>query len=133
MAFDGVWKVFENDNFEAFLIALGLPEAERKMVMKDNLEMDIKQEGNKFTIVEKSCFCTKTSEWSLNEEFENSLANGSQVKGKFSLTNANRLEGHFKILPDGKEFITIREAHGDTLVQIIKIDGQDTKRVFKKQ
>ncbi|XP_078055450.1 fatty acid-binding protein, intestinal-like [Mustelus asterias] len=133
MAFEGVWKMFKNDNFEALLIALGVPETQRKMAMEDNMEMDIKQEGNKFTILETSCFGTKTSEWFLDKEFENTLANGSRVKGKFSLTTMNRLEGHFKILPDGKEFITIREIQGDTLVQIIKIDGQDTKRFFKKQ
>ncbi|XP_067876387.1 fatty acid-binding protein, intestinal-like [Heterodontus francisci] len=133
MAFDGVWKVVENDNFEVFLIALGIPEKQRKIAMDDSLEMDIKQEGNKFTIVEKSCFCTKRSEWSLDEEFENTLANGSRVKGMFSLTKPNRLEGQFKICPDGKDFFTIREARGDTLMQIIKIAGQEAKRVFKKE
>ncbi|XP_060710292.1 fatty acid-binding protein, intestinal-like [Hemiscyllium ocellatum] len=133
MAFDGVWQVSENHNFEAFLIALGIPVNQRKLAMDDNLEMEIKQQGNKFTVVEKSCFGTKSSEWSLDEEFENTLANGSQVKGMFSLIKSNRLEGHFKILPDGKDFIIIREAEGDKLEQIIKIDGQESKRVFKKQ
>ncbi|XP_067828483.1 fatty acid-binding protein, intestinal-like [Heptranchias perlo] len=133
MAFDGVWKVCENVNFEAFLIALGVPENQRKMAMEDKLEMDIKQEGNKFTVVEKSCFCIKASEWTLDEEFENTLADGSQVKGKFVLANPNCLDGHFKKLSDGKDFVTIREVHGDKLVQTIKIDGEESKRIFKKQ
>uniref|UniRef100_UPI00398EF0CE fatty acid-binding protein, intestinal-like n=1 Tax=Pristiophorus japonicus TaxID=55135 RepID=UPI00398EF0CE len=133
MAFDGVWNVCENDNFEAFLIALGVPERQRKVVMEDNFKMDIKQEGNRFTIVEISCFGTKTSEWTLEEEFENTLSNGSKVKGKFSLSTPNCLQGHFKKLSDGKDFIIIREAHGDTLVQTIKINGEEAKRTFKKQ
>ncbi|XP_051897598.1 fatty acid-binding protein, intestinal-like isoform X2 [Pristis pectinata] len=133
MAFNGDWKVCENDNFEAFLIALGVPEKQRKMVLDDRLEMGIKQEGSKFTIVEKSCLCTKTSEWFLDEEFENILADGSQVKGTFVLSKPNCLTGHFKKLSDGKDFTIIREVDGDTLVQVIKIDGQEAKRTFKKQ
>ncbi|XP_069744334.1 fatty acid-binding protein, intestinal-like [Narcine bancroftii] len=133
MAFEGDWKVCENNNFEAFLIAFGVPEKQRAMMLEALMEINIKQVGNQFTIVEKSCFCTKTSEWILDEEFENTLADGSLVKGKFALSKSNCLTGHFKRLSDGKEFTITREIHGDLLEQVIIIDGQEAKLTFKKQ
>ncbi|XP_072138087.1 fatty acid-binding protein, intestinal-like [Mobula birostris] len=133
MAFSGYWKVCENDNFEAFLIALGVPEKQRKMVLDDKMEMKINQEGKKFTIIEKSCLGTKTTEWCLDEEFENTLADGSKVKGTFVLSKPNCLTGHFKKLSDGKDFSISREVDGDKLVQVINIDGEEAKRIFKKQ
>ncbi|XP_072881870.1 fatty acid-binding protein, intestinal-like isoform X2 [Hemitrygon akajei] len=133
MAFNGNWKVCENDNFEAFLIAMGLPEKQRKMVLDDMMEIGINQEGKKFTIIEKSCLSTKTTEWYLEEEFENTLADGSKVKGTFVLSSPNCLTGHFKKLSDGKDFSINREVNGDKLVQVINIDGQEARRIFKKQ
>ncbi|XP_078284633.1 fatty acid-binding protein, intestinal-like [Rhinoraja longicauda] len=133
MAFNGDWKVCENDNFEAFLIALGVPEQHRAKVLEDKMEMSIKQEGGRFTIEERSCLCTKTSQWNLDEEFESHLADGSQVKGTFGSSKPTCINGHFKRLPDGKEFSIMREVSGDTLVQVITIDGQEAKRIFKKQ
>ncbi|XP_032868580.1 fatty acid-binding protein, intestinal-like isoform X1 [Amblyraja radiata] len=133
MAFNGDWKVCENDNFEAVLIALGVPEQHRTKMLEDKTEMNIKQVGGTFTIEERSCLRTKTSEWNVDEEFESPLADGSQVKGTFGLSKPNCLNGHFKRLSDGKEFSIMREVSGDTLVQVMKIDGQEAKRIFKKK
>ncbi|XP_007902752.2 fatty acid-binding protein, intestinal isoform X2 [Callorhinchus milii] len=132
MAFNGLWKVYKSENLDEFLQGMG-SNVPGKVLEGDNLQLEIKQDGKKFTVIEKSTFRSKESTWILDEEFTSTLADGSEVKGRFFLESPNRLVGRFKKCSDGKEFVTIREVKEGELQQTMQIDGAEGRRYFKKQ
>uniref|UniRef100_A0A4W3GQA6 Fatty acid-binding protein, intestinal-like n=1 Tax=Callorhinchus milii TaxID=7868 RepID=A0A4W3GQA6_CALMI len=117
MAFNGLWNVYKSENLDEFLQGMG-SNVPGKVLEGDNLQLEIKQDGKKFTVIEKSTFRSKESTWILDEEFTSTLADGSEVKGRFFLESPNRLVGRFKKCSDGKEFVTIREVKEGELQQV---------------
>ncbi|MBN3295823.1 FABPI protein, partial [Amia calva] len=89
-----------------------------------NLELTMKQEGDHFTMIEKSAFRTKETSWTMGQEFQGDLADGSVMKGTYTLETPNRFVGMFTRVSDGKEMVNSREVDGDEMLQVGTDSGQ---------
>ncbi|XP_004594588.1 fatty acid-binding protein, intestinal [Ochotona princeps] len=132
MAFDGTWKVCQNDNYDNFMEKMGINVMKRKLAAHDNLKVTIKQDGNKFTVKESSTFRTIDIVFELGVTFNYTLADGTEVSGAWTL-EGNKLVGKFKRLDNGNELNTFREIIGGELVQTYTYEGVEAKRHFKKE
>uniref|UniRef100_A0A8C9NWU0 Fatty acid binding protein 2 n=1 Tax=Spermophilus dauricus TaxID=99837 RepID=A0A8C9NWU0_SPEDA len=132
MAFDGTWKVNQNENYDNFMEKMGINMVKRKLAAHDNLKLVITQEGNRFTVKESSNFRTIDIVFELGTAFAYSLADGTELSGTWSL-EGNKLVGRFKRVDNGKELNTVREITGDELIQTYTYEGVEAKRIFKKE
>ncbi|NWI95405.1 FABPI protein, partial [Pitta sordida] len=131
MAFDGTWKIDRNENYEKFMEAMGVSMMKRKLGAHDNLKLTIQQDGNKFTVKESSNFRTIEIVFTLGENFEYSLADGTELSGSWNL-EGNKLVGTFTRKDNGKVLKAYREIVGDELVQTYVYEGVESKRIFKR-
>ncbi|XP_061440336.1 fatty acid-binding protein, intestinal [Rhineura floridana] len=131
MAFDGTWKVDKSENYEKFMEVLGINLVKRKLGAHDNLKLTIQEDGNKFTIKESSNFRTIEIAFTLGENFDYSMADGTELHGNWDL-KGNQLVGTFSRKDNGKELKAFREITGDELVQTYIYEGVTAKRFFKK-
>ncbi|XP_020637210.1 fatty acid-binding protein, intestinal [Pogona vitticeps] len=131
MAFDGTWKVEKNENYEKFMEVMGVGLVKRKLGGHDNLKITIHQEGNKFTVKESSNFRSIEIVFILGENFDYSLADGTELNGNWNL-EGNKMVGSFTRKDNGKELKALREIVGDELVQTYIYEGVTAKRIFKK-
>ncbi|XP_045687260.1 fatty acid-binding protein, intestinal [Phyllostomus hastatus] len=132
MAFDGTWKIDQNENYDKFMEKMGINLVKRKLAAHDNLKLIITQEGNKFTVKESSNFRTTEIVFDLGVAFNYSLADGTELSGTWTL-EGGKLVGKFKRVDNGKELNAVREVVGDQMVQTYVYEGVEAKRVFKKE
>ncbi|XP_047574289.1 fatty acid-binding protein, intestinal isoform X1 [Lutra lutra] len=132
MAFDGTWKIDQNENYDKFMEKMGINMVKRKLAAHDNLKLTITQEGNKFTVKEASTFRTIEIVFELGVTFNYSLADGTEFSGTWNL-EGNKLVGKFKRIDNGNALNTVREIIGGELVQTFTYEGVEAKRIFKKE
>ncbi|NXM77460.1 FABPI protein, partial [Serilophus lunatus] len=131
MAFNGTWKVDRSENYEKFMEAMGVNIMKRKLGAHDNLKLTIQQDGNKFTVKEASNFRTIEIVFTLGENFDYSLADGTELSGSWNL-EGNKLVAAFTRKDNGKVLKAYREIVGDELVQTYMYEGVESKRFFKR-
>ncbi|XP_033016927.1 fatty acid-binding protein, intestinal [Lacerta agilis] len=131
MAFDGTWKVEKSENYEKFMEAMGINLVKRKLGAHDNLKIIIQQDGNKFTIKESSNFRTIEIVFNLRENFDYSLADGTELHGNWDM-KGSQLVGTFNRKDNGKELKALREIVGDEMIQTYVYEGVTAKRIFKR-
>ncbi|XP_063166234.1 fatty acid-binding protein, intestinal [Candoia aspera] len=131
MAFDGTWKVEKSENYEKFMEAMGINLVKRKLGAHDNLKLTIKQEGNKFTVQESSTFRSIEIVFTLAENFDYSLADGTELTGTWDL-QGTQLIGSFNRKDNGKKLEALREVVGEEMIQTYTYEGVTAKRIFKK-
>ncbi|NWI58672.1 FABPI protein, partial [Calyptomena viridis] len=131
MAFNGAWKIDRNENYEKFMEAMGVNMMKRKLGAHDNLKITIQQDGNKFTVKEASNFRAIEVVFTLGDNFEYSLADGTELVGCWNL-EGNKLVGTFTRKDNGKVLKAYREVVGDELVQTYIYEGVESKRIFKR-
>ncbi|XP_034969773.1 fatty acid-binding protein, intestinal [Zootoca vivipara] len=131
MAFDGTWKVEKSENYEKFMEAMGINLVKRKLGAHDNLKIIIQQDGNKFTIKESSNFRTIEIVFNLKENFDYSLADGTELHGNWDIKDS-QLVGTFNRKDNGKELKALREIVGDEMIQTYVYEGVTAKRIFKR-
>ncbi|KAF7252484.1 Fatty acid-binding protein, intestinal [Varanus komodoensis] len=131
MAFDGTWKVEKSENYDKFMEVMGINIVKRKLGAHDNLKITIQQEGNKFTVKESSTFRNIDIVFNLGENFDYSLADGTELHGQWNM-EGNKLVGAFTRKDNGKVLKAVREITGDEMVQTYTYEGVEAKRFFKK-
>ncbi|XP_077575183.1 fatty acid-binding protein, intestinal [Stigmatopora nigra] len=131
MAFNGSWKVDRNDNYDKFMEKMGINMVKRKLAAHDNLKITIEHNGDKFHVKECSNFRTLDIDFTLGDNFEYSLADGTEVSGSWAL-EGDIMKGTFNRKDNGKPLITTRIIQGDELIQSYNYDGVDARRIFKK-
>ncbi|XP_015233667.1 fatty acid-binding protein, intestinal-like [Cyprinodon tularosa] len=131
MAFNGTWKVDRNENYDKFMEKLGVNVVKRKMGEHDNLKLTIEQNGDKFHIKESSTFRTKEIDFTLGEQFDYTMADGTDLTGTWVL-EGETLKGSFTRKDNNKPLTTTRALVGGELVQSYSYEGVDAKRIFKK-
>jgi hypothetical protein len=129
-AFFGKWKMESSDNFEEYLKALGVGMATRKMAASSKPNNIISAEANGvFNIRSESSFKNIDTRFKLDEEFDETTADGRKVK------TTVRLEGR-KLIQEQKGDIgttLTRELTDDnTLVLTLFAEGVTATRVFKR-
>ncbi|XP_062822036.1 nicotinamide/nicotinic acid mononucleotide adenylyltransferase 1 [Anolis carolinensis] len=68
--YNGTWNLVSSDNFEGYMLALGIDFATRKIAKMLKPQKVIKQEGDAFTITTTSTFRNYFVEFRIGEEFE---------------------------------------------------------------
>ncbi|KAK3507698.1 hypothetical protein QTP70_033961 [Hemibagrus guttatus] len=131
MAFNGTWKVDRNEDYDKFMEKMGINVVKRKLAEHDNLKLIIEQTGDKFNIKESSTFRTKDITFTLGEQFEYSMADGTELTGTWVM-EGETLKGTFSRKDNSKILTTTRSLVGGELVQCYNYEGIDAKRIFKK-
>ncbi|CAL8288472.1 unnamed protein product [Arctogadus glacialis] len=131
MTFNGTWKVDRNDNYEKFMEQMGVNLVKRKLAAHDNLQITVQQTGDSFHVKETSAFRTLEIDFTSGVTFEYSLADGTEVKGSWTL-EGETLKGSFTRKDNGKVLTTTRTVQGDELTQSYNYEGVDAKRFYKR-
>uniref|UniRef100_A0A3B4EFG6 Lipocalin/cytosolic fatty-acid binding domain-containing protein n=1 Tax=Pygocentrus nattereri TaxID=42514 RepID=A0A3B4EFG6_PYGNA len=91
--YHGFWKMISNENFEAYLKALDVNIAVRKIATLVFCDKDINQNGDHFIIRTFSPFRSYTMEFDIGQEFEEDLKGIDDRKCKTTVTwDGERLE-----------------------------------------
>ncbi|XP_076465005.1 fatty acid-binding protein homolog 1-like [Babylonia areolata] len=135
--FSGKWKSYKTENFEEFLIAMGLNFLIRKMASLAKPENEILvQDDGKITIRNNSTFMAHEQSFKINEEFED-VNQFAKKRFKNMPTYEN---GKIRVTPTPAEPVDVpypdyaeREIteNGEMLVTI-KVKDVECKRWFKK-
>ncbi|XP_068606846.1 fatty acid-binding protein, intestinal [Brachionichthys hirsutus] len=131
MAFDGTWKVDRSENYENFMIKMGINIVKRKLASHDNLKITIEQKGDAFHIKESSSFRTLELDFTLGVTFDYSLADGTEMSGSWTL-EGDTMKGIFFRKDNNKQLTTTRYFQADELVQSYSYEGVEAKRIFKR-
>ncbi|CAM5166720.1 unnamed protein product [Eretmochelys imbricata] len=68
--FSGTWNLVCSDNFEGYMLALGIDFATRKIAKRLKPQKVIEQEGDSFSIQTTSAFRSYFVQFKIGEEFE---------------------------------------------------------------
>ncbi|XP_063173443.1 retinoid-binding protein 7 [Candoia aspera] len=68
--FNGTWNLVQSENFESFMLALGIDFATRKIANMLKPQKVIKQEGDSFSISTTSTFRNYFVQFKIGEEFD---------------------------------------------------------------
>merc|ERR1712039_116212 len=79
----------QSENFEEFMKALGVGLVTRKLGNKSSPTVTINEAAGEYTFKQESLVKTSEFKFKLNEEFDETTADGRQVKSKMTLTGPN--------------------------------------------
>ncbi|MBN3293690.1 FABPI protein, partial [Polypterus senegalus] len=97
--------------------AKGVDAVRRQLARNISLHVTIKQDGERFTVFEKSKLRSKELTWTSGEEVEGEDPDGTKIKGTFTLEAPNKYVGQFQRMSDGKQIKISREVDGDKMLQ----------------
>ncbi|KAK5854678.1 hypothetical protein PBY51_004853 [Eleginops maclovinus] len=112
MNFCGTWKVYSEENLEAFLKVMGAPEMIIKMRKDVKPVLVIEQNGSDFTYTMKTPLSTRVHSFSLGKESEMTVADGRKFKCTIREENG-------KLIAETEKFTAVRELQGDDMVETI--------------
>ncbi|KAM5227784.1 fatty acid-binding protein, liver [Ctenodactylus gundi] len=112
MNFSGKYQVQSQENFEAFLKAVGVPEEQVQKAKDAKGTSEIVQNGKHFKFIMTAGPKVVQNEFTLGEECEMELMNGEKVKTVVNLEGDNKLVTHFKNIKSVTEF------SGDTVISV---------------
>ncbi|XP_026205035.1 fatty acid-binding protein, liver-like [Anabas testudineus] len=112
MDFTGTWKVYFEENLEEFLKEVGAPAMIVKMRKEVKPVIVIEQNGKDFTFTMKTPAFTKVHSFSIGKETEMTTVDGRKVK-------CTVREEDGKLITENEKFTSVREIHGDEMVDTI--------------
>merc|ERR1712046_72068 len=110
--------------------ALGVGLVTRKLGNKSSPTVTITEAAGEYTFKQESLVKTSEFKFKLNEEFDETTADGRQVKSKMTLTGPNVMVHEMKGTNGGKDSTCIREFFGDRMVATCKVDDVETVRTY---
>ncbi|XP_040191395.1 fatty acid-binding protein 1, liver-like [Rana temporaria] len=125
MAFTGTYELQSQENFEAFMKAVGLPE-ELIQKGKDVKSVTvIKQTGNHFEITVTTGPKVLHNDFNIGEETEVETPSGEKIKSTFNLEDG-------KLVIKLKGVTSTIEISGDLLTNVLTVKDLTYKRVSKR-
>ncbi|XP_029976796.1 fatty acid-binding protein, liver [Salarias fasciatus] len=113
MDFSGTWKIYSEENLEAFLKAVGAPDMIIKMRQnKEKPVVVIEQKGDEFTYTLKTAICTQSHSFTLGKETEMTTPDGRKLKCTFTVQDG-------KLISVTEKYTSVREIQGDEMVETI--------------
>ncbi|XP_015676914.1 retinoid-binding protein 7 [Protobothrops mucrosquamatus] len=129
--FSGTWNLVRSENFEGYMLALGIDFATRKIANLLKLQKDIKQEGDVFSIRTTSTFRNYFVEFKVGEEFDEDNKGMDNRKCRSVVTwNNDKL-----VCTQNGEKKNRGWSHwieGDELYLELRCEDQTTTQVFKR-
>ncbi|UJR11922.1 hypothetical protein I4U23_016100 [Adineta vaga] len=130
-ALKGTWDQINDENMDELLKELGVGMAKRMVVKNLKPRLVISENGGKWTIRSESSLKTKTVEFTLGVEFDETTSDGREVK-TIARVKGNALE-HTMRDKDGKECVAVRYVNGQGQQQIdLKCGSVQAHRWFKR-
>lgn len=133
--FTGKWEVCSSDNFEEYMIALGIDEAKRieahKFLGDDSkMSYEISNSGDDWTFkVKTPTVGERIVNFTLGQEFDSFTLDGRKIKAVFSLDGDKLVE---KQTGDGFTTENVRTASGDEMSMTMTCNGVQCTRRYKK-
>ncbi|NWT74060.1 FABPL protein, partial [Prunella fulvescens] len=126
MSFAGKYELQYQENFEPFMRALGLPEAEIQKGKDLKSISEIVQDGKKFTVTVTTGSKVVKNQFTIGEESEIEMLNGEKAKVVV------QMEGNNKLVTQVKGMKSVTELNGDTITYTMTMGDLTLKRVSKR-
>ncbi|XP_037662897.1 fatty acid-binding protein, liver [Choloepus didactylus] len=126
MNFSGRFQLQSQENFEAFMKAVGLPDDLIQKGKDIKGVTEIVQDGKHFKLTISTGSKVIQNEFNLGEECELETMTGDKVKAVV------RLEGDNKLVTNFKGITSVSELNGDTMVSTMTLGDIVLKRVSKR-
>ncbi|XP_036605003.1 fatty acid-binding protein, liver-like [Trichosurus vulpecula] len=126
MSFSGKYQLQSQENYEAFMKAVGVPDdiiQKRKNVRG---EVEIVQNGKHFKFTTTADTNVRVYEFTLGEETEMETPTGEKVK------TVVQMEGNNKLVATLKGVKLVTELNGDTLTNTMTLGDIAFKRISKR-
>ncbi|CAG10013.1 unnamed protein product, partial [Tetraodon nigroviridis] len=128
-AFAGTWNLVKSEKFDEYMKELGVGLAMRKMGNLAKPTLSITIEGDKVTLKNSSTFKTTEVSFKLGEEFDESTADGRNVKSVVTVEDGKLV--HVQKW-DGKETSLVREVEGNNLTLTLTLGNVVCTRHYEK-
>ncbi|XP_056413009.1 fatty acid-binding protein, liver [Hyla sarda] len=125
MAFNGIWNVYAQENYENFLRAVGLPEDVVKVAKDINPVIEIQQNGNDFVVTSKTAKQSNSNSFSVGKESEITSIGGKKIKVTVNLEGG-------KLICKSDAFSHTQEVKGDEMVETITVGSATLVRKSKR-
>ncbi|KAB1256824.1 Fatty acid-binding protein; liver [Camelus dromedarius] len=126
MNFSGKYELQSQENFEAFMKAVGLPD-DLVQKGKDTKEVtEVVQNGKHFKFTVTAGTRVIQNEFTLGEESEMETMTGEKVKAVVQLEGENKLVTTFKGIK------SVTELNGDTITSTMTLGDIVLKRISKR-
>ncbi|XP_063628848.1 fatty acid-binding protein [Cydia splendana] len=125
------YKMSASENFDEFMKALGVGLITRKAANAVTPTVELRKDGDQYTLVTSSTFKTTEMKFKPGEEFDEERADGVQVKTVCSF-EGNKLKQVQKA-PDGLEVTYLREFGPEELKAVMTVKDVTCTRVYKVQ
>ncbi|CAN9512013.1 unnamed protein product [Ophioblennius macclurei] len=129
--FNGTWNLVSNENFEGYMVALGIDFATRKIAARLKPQKVIKQEGDAFTIQTFSTFRNYECSFKVGEEFQD-VTKGLDNRTCQSVVNWNDDKLVCVQRGEKKNRGWTHWIQGDELHLELTCEDQVCKQVYKK-
>lgn len=128
-AFIGKWKLTESNNFDEFLKALGVGLAWRKLGQTSKPTVEIKAEGDDWSIKTHTMLKTTELKFTLGKEFDENRMDGTTVKSLVTLDGNKLVQKQF----GDKEVTITREVKDGHLEVTCALEGVTAVRKYLKE
>uniref|UniRef100_A0A8D0HA63 Cytosolic fatty-acid binding proteins domain-containing protein n=1 Tax=Sphenodon punctatus TaxID=8508 RepID=A0A8D0HA63_SPHPU len=125
MAFTGTWQVYAQENYEAFLRTLALPDDLIKIAKDVKPIIEIQQNGNNFVVTTKAPKQSVSNTFTVGKEADITTMDGKKLK-----CTVNLVDG--KLVCKSDKFTHEQEVKGNEMVEIITIGSATLIRKSKK-
>ncbi|KAF6321100.1 fatty acid binding protein 1 [Rhinolophus ferrumequinum] len=126
MNFSGKYQVQSQENFEAFMKAIGLPDDLIQKGKDIKGVSEIVQNGKHFKLTITTGSKVIQNEFTIGEECELEIMTGEKVKAVVQMEGDNKLVTSFKGIK------SITELNGDTITNTMTLGNIVFKRVSKR-
>nr|ACQ58143.1 Fatty acid-binding protein, brain [Anoplopoma fimbria] len=128
-AFCATWKLVDSQNFDEYMKALGVGFATRQVGNVTKPTVVISQDGDKVVVKTLSTFKNTEISSKLGEEFDETTADDRHVKSTFTMEGDTLVQVQKW---DGKETKFVREMKDGKLVATLSFEGVQAVRTYEK-
>ncbi|XP_056282073.1 fatty acid binding protein 7, brain, a [Pseudoliparis swirei] len=128
-AFCATWKLVDSQNFDEYMKALGVGFATRQVGNVTKPTVAISQDGDKVVVKTQSTFKNTEISSKLGEEFDETTADDRHVKSIFTMEGDTLVQVQKW---DGKETKFVREIKDGKLVATLTFEGVQAVRTYEK-
>ncbi|XP_065168834.1 fatty acid-binding protein, liver isoform X2 [Atheta coriaria] len=125
------YKLNTSENFDEFMKALGVGLVTRKMGNAVSPVVELKQDGDEYTLTSNSTFKNVTTKFKLGEQMDDETPDGRKVKSTFTISGSTLHED--QVGADGKTTTIDRIFSGDEIKMVCKVDDITCTRIYKLQ
>ncbi|XP_078537378.1 fatty acid-binding protein 2, liver [Lissotriton helveticus] len=125
MDFNGTWQVYSQENYEAFLRAVGLPEDVVKVAKDIHPVIEIHQNGDNFVVTSKTPKQSVTNSFTIGKEAEITTMNGKKIKCTVVYEGG-------KLVSKTDQFTHIQEIKGNEMVETLTVGSATLVRRSRK-